>query len=249
MRPPTRSFALHAVTILSTTLLAIPSTFAQESRAQIIVRGHAEELIPATKAKFSVGIVTIAPTSARAGEENARLSKVVTDAILQSGLTPAEILGNHLSVQPQWEYDEKSHRSKRTGFEASNTLDIETVRLGNLGVTVDAALAAGATDVSSIDFSVENAELVRLRVLDQAVRSARKEAEAIAKAGGGGLGDLVLVSTEGLGGDHGVPFAEIPAPAKMAMNRVATNLMPGKIKIEALVQAKWLFLKSTPDGR
>ena len=210
---------------------------------QIVVSGSAEVSVPPARAAFSVGIMTSAPSTATAGEENARISKGVLAALESAGLKHEEITGSHLGVRPRWEYDDKGRLPKRSAFEANNTIQIVTDNLTQIGNYIDAALSAGATDASEITFSAKDIDEARRRALGQAVVAARNDAEAMARTAGGTLGDLLLLSTERSNEAPGVDLEEIVVTgARRAREPVNTDVIPSQIKVTARVIARWRFV-------
>ena len=91
--------SLRMIVALATCLLGVvtmQAVYAQQASPnpgpQVAVRGYAEVEIPPTQAEFSIGVVTTAPIAAAAGEENARISKAVSDALKGAGLKREEII-------------------------------------------------------------------------------------------------------------------------------------------------------------
>jgi hypothetical protein len=84
---------------------------------------------------------------------------------------------------------------------------------------------------------------VRRRALSQAVIAARTDADAMARAGGGALGDLLLLSTERTNEAPGVELEEIIVTgARRAREPVNTDVIPSQIKVSARVIARWRFV-------
>ena len=74
-----------------------------------------------------------------------------------------------------------------------------------IGRAIDAAVQAGADEVQSITFSSSRYEALRQQALAVAVGNARRDAEIMARAAGGRLGQLIEVSVSQpvYGGRHG----------------------------------------------
>lgn len=165
------------------------------------------------------------------------------EALQRAHLPGSDVKGTSLLVSPRWEYDQKTRRQKRDGYQADNTIRIETALLGQLGSFIDAALEAGASDISQVDFSVTDADSARRQALAQAVTNARSDAEAIANAGGGTLGRLLQLSTEGTNTPLGAVFREVAVSApNRAADATTTQVMPPQIKITGNVVAIWEFV-------
>jgi uncharacterized protein YggE len=97
-----RMIALFLIVIAT---IVLPSAWAQQaspSVPQIIVSGSAEILLPATKASFSIGIMTSASSANAANEDNARITKSVIEALhgahLSAGLRESFI--DHVVATP-----------------------------------------------------------------------------------------------------------------------------------------------------
>jgi uncharacterized protein YggE len=248
MRRAIRSRMFGAIVAISGCTIASQVALAQQqgistAQPQIIVSGSAEIFLLATKASFSIGIMTSASSANAANEENARVSKSVNEALRVAHLKPEDIAGSRLVVSPRWDYEEKNRRPKRSVFEATNTIKIETENLALIGTYIDAALSSGATDVSDIEFAAKDTDSARRQALSQAVSSARADAEAIAHAGGGTLGELLSLSTERTNQPAGVSLQEIVVTgARRAREQVSTDVVPSQIKVTARIDARWKFV-------
>ena len=211
---------------------------------QITVSGRGEVSIPPSTATFSIGVNTRAPTAAAAGEQNARLSKDILAALERAGLPLQDVKRSQLSVHRQWDYNTNGQRAKSSAFEATNAIRIETHRLDQVGIVIDAALAAGATSASDVGFSADDLDEARHRALGQAVAAARGDAEALARAGGGTLGELLLLSTERAPDYSGGGLNEIVVTATRASAPppVPTTVLPEQITVSASVTGRWRFI-------
>jgi uncharacterized protein YggE len=106
------------------------------------------------------------------------------------------------------------------------------VRLDDLdraGPLVDAAVGAGATSVYGPSLERSDADELRGEALADAVADARTKAEALARAAGGSLGDVLSV-TEGGGSAPPIPYYGREALATADM-----KIEPGTQEIQASV--------------
>ena len=230
--------------VLSGTAVEADAQDGQSLEPQIIASGTADVTIPATTAAFSMEITSLAGTAAAASAESARISKAVSMALQAARLTREEILQTQLVVTPRWNYDEATRKQMRTGYEATTLIQIRTDRLDRLGTYMDAALDAGATAISAIEFSARDTNEARRIALAQAVSQAKMDAEAMARAGGGTLGQLLLLTTE-----QNVPrpaeFRPLFASASRGIGNEETSIKPGEIKVTATVVGHWKFIATT----
>jgi uncharacterized protein len=224
---------------------ACAQTAAGDGPAQIVVSGSADVLWPVDRASFSIGISTQGISAASASAENARLSKEVLTALDSVKLKRSEVTRSQLTVSPRWEYD-SAHAPRRKGYRATNTMEIETLNLSQIGTYIDAALEAGATDISQVEFGTQDTSVARHKALAQAVANAKNDAEVIAHAGGGSLGALLLLSTERPEGPIGVNYVEVTA-GRRVQEQVATEVIPSQTKVTATVVARWKFVVNVKD--
>ena len=214
---------------------------------EIVVTGSAEVTIPATTAEFTVEVKTSAATAAAASAANAPLIRQVNDAMRAAGIQRDELIGDRLAVRPQWNYESGSRR--RRAYDAVHTLSIKSDRIDQIAEFVDAALGAGATSISEVHYSSSQAQQKKRELLADAVRDGRGEAEALARAAGGTLGEPLLISTEGTGRNQapGLYLEEVVVSAQ-ARESVNTELIPADIHIRATVNMRYRFVSAGTQG-
>jgi uncharacterized protein len=213
-----------------------PARAADAPLPQVTAGGSGEVHIPPTRASFAVSIETTAATSAAAAAENARITKDVTTALYAAGLARDELKSSHLNVNAVWDFA-KGERHRR-GYTATNTLQVDTKQLEKLGVFIDTGLEAGASAVSGPSFAADDRSAARRQALALAVTAAREDAETIAKASGGALGELLDAGTDG------AVYSGAPMPM-MAMSRAAgasTEVVTSEITVSAHVNMRWAFV-------
>ena len=216
------------------------ANLAAAAPGQVNVSGQGEVLLDPETAGFDITITTRGSTSAIAAQENARVTKDVREALDRVKLPREDLKDSRLSVSARWDYDASANRQKLAGYEARNTLRIRTRLLNAAGTIIDAALLAGASGVSEPVYEASDMPEARRRALALAVADARRDAEAIAKASGGTLGDLLQVmgdapDTPGILHEGVMRMAAAPAVQP-------TQLLPGQIRVSARVSAQWQFL-------
>jgi hypothetical protein len=148
---------------------------------------------------------------------------------------------------PRWSYEE-GRRGRRTAYESVNTFRISTGNLDDIGLYFDAALDAGATSVSTVEFAPQDIDRARRDALEQAVKAARADAEAMARAGGGTLGELLLLSTEQASPSR-FGLEEIVVTARRSELDESTELIPEDIEVTARVEAQWRFVPAEARAR
>ena len=185
----------------------------------ITVQGSATESGAPTKAELSLGVESRADSAKGALAANGAAMRKVLAAIRAAG-------GKDLRTQSVWlssVYGEKGPQ----GFSATNTVTT-TIEVGKAGSLIDAAVAAGANQVSGPSMSADDQEALYREALAAAVADARERAEALAKAGGVSLGRVTAI-VEG-GGSAPVPMAMAAKAAD-----ASTPIEPGTQDVTAQV--------------
>ncbi len=202
----------------------------------IVVTGRAERKIPADRASISIAVETRGPTAAAAAFDNARLQKAVLQALRGAGVQDAQLSSAGYSVEPNWREDDRGRPSKRDGYVAENSIYVEVTELDRIGVFIDAALAAGATNVGGVQFTATNTEEARRAVLAAAIINARGDAETMAKAAGGTLGRLIEVSTERFDPSPRMLLQEVRVTGP---GGGPTEIAPREIEVSVIVATRW----------
>jgi uncharacterized protein YggE len=148
----------------------------------------------------SVAVVTEAPTAREAMTRNAELAQKVVAALRAIGLAgPDAIRTQAVSVSPVTE-GRPGERTRIVGHRAANQVEIRVGRIADLGGALDAALAAGATDIGSTRLVLANPRPAELQALAAAVLDAQARLEAMASALGRRVGRILEVRTVDGGG-------------------------------------------------
>ena len=113
--------------------------------------------------------------------------------------------------------------------------------LDRLGAWVDAALGAGATNVSDPTFAAADEAALRHSALNRAVQNARGDAEVMASAAGGSLGALLQIDSAQEFARPG-PVMRALAVAAPAASAAPTSIMPGDIHVTATVTGVWRYI-------
>lgn len=211
---------------------------------QIMVSASGEVRVAPDRASIQIGVQSRATTAAEAAAQNSRRQRAVIDAIKARGI-PAEQIGTMgFNVIPETRYDREGQAAPRTtSYLVSNVVTVDLRRIDQVGPVIDAALAAGANQINSLSFGITGADSARRVALANAVTKARTDAEIMARAAGGTLGQLIeLQAME----------AYIPSPRAVSMetmkaaNQDAVPIEAGQETIRAQVMARWQFVSGAP---
>src|SRR5688572_7214550 len=193
---------------------------------QIVTSAHGEVRIAPDRATINIGVQSRAATAAAAAAQNSQRQRAVIDAIKAKGVPAEQIATSNFNVIPETRYDREGQAAPRTtSYLVVNSITVELKRIDQVGAVIDAALLAGANQINSLSFGLQNADSARRVALSQAVAKSRADAEAMARAAGGTLGSLIEMQAL----DAFMPGPPIPyAMAKTATAAESVPVEPGQ---------------------
>jgi uncharacterized protein YggE len=205
--------------------------------AQILTTGNGEVRVAPDRATILVGVQSRGATAASASSDNARRQRAILDTLRALGLGSDQLSTMNYNVAPEIQYGPNNQPPRVTGYTVTNTVRADVRRLEDVARIIDAALAKGANEISSLQFYSSKADSARRAAMELAVANARADAETLAKAAGGTLGQLLELSTS-----FSVrPMQEVMGVAAMAA-RAPTPIEPGQQSVSASVTARWIFI-------
>jgi uncharacterized protein YggE len=234
---------LSPLTVRRASAQAVPGTSTLVPVQSVAVSATGEDQITPDRARLSIGVQTQAPTAADASARNARLQKAVFDTLRALGLAQDQLTTSGYNVFPEQVYDQPTRRTRITGYNVQNTIVVDLKKIDQVGPVLDAVLAKGANLVSSLQFYSSQAEAARRRALARAVETARADAEAMARASGGTLGELLELSSGVV--ERPRPMMEVQMARTAMADAPPTPISEGTQTIQASVSARWRFV-STP---
>ncbi len=204
------------------------TAFAETEPATIRVTGTETIETTPDRAKLDIAVVTRAKSAAEAANANAAQVKRVLASLRRALGRTAHIETRSYALHPDYQYPETPAKGepKLVGFTATNTIEVTLDDLSLVGKTIDVATNAGANQVQNVQFMAKNDTPAQTRALQAAVREARANAVALAKAL-----DLEIVRISSL-----AESSPEPRPMyEVAMARTATPVVPGTIETTATV--------------
>ena len=212
---------------------------------EITASGRGEVRLPPTYAILTVNVTTRSKAAVEAASENARRVEAITRALRNAGLNEKDITTAGYRLEQNYEHP-RNAEPRPVGFSAHSTIRAEVRPLENLGRVIDAAIAGGATGVSGIQFLASNTEQARRSAMAEAVREAKADADALARAAGGSLGRLIALNSGGVSQPlrREMDFS-LQSVVVTGASAGPTNIVPGELTVAAMVFGRWEFLPST----
>ena len=143
--------------------------------------GEATVAVAPDAAVIRIGVSSQDKTAREASDANAKQMSAVLAAIKDTGIAERDIQTSRLSLQPQYDTN-KSGTARLTGFQATNQVTIRIRDIDKLATVLDRAIAAGANEMSGIEFVVTEQSKMLDQARDDAIADARRKAELYAKA-------------------------------------------------------------------
>ena len=207
---------------------------------QISVASRGEVKVLPDRANIQISVQTRAATADAAAAENARKQKAVIDALRALKIDAKDIATTGYNVYPEQRY-EPNKEPVIVGYNVINTLSVELKSVDLVGRAIDAALANGANMINSLQFLASNTDAARQEAIAIAVRKARSDADAAARAAGGTITGLLEIN---VGSYYAPPPRPIELRAKGAMattGAVDTPITAGDQTVAVDISTRWQF--------
>jgi len=225
------SRVLFCAFVIAVAALVPVSAHAAETLDKLVtVTGEATVAAAPDAAVIRIGVSSQAKTARAASDANAKDMTVVLAAIKESGVAERDIQTSRLSLQPQYDPN-KTGAPRLIGFQATNQVTIKIRDIGQLPAVLDRAIAAGANEMSGIEFVVSEQAKLLDKARIEAIADARRKAELYASAAGMKVGRVMAISEEGP--------AQTPRAYQTMRAGAATPIAPGEQMLRAVVTVSY----------
>ncbi len=189
---------MHKLLAFALALSSFPiSTSAQFSRVvsdrrNIEIRATEKVAVPAEIAIVKIGFQNQAATKDTAYQENTKASTKVIQALLDAKVPKDAIETQTISLERQDEMN-GPNAARTTRFSADQEWRIH-VKASEAQKVVDIAVAAGANQVSDVDWSVTDPHALQAKAYAAALNRAKAIAESTASQAGVKLGEILSIA-------------------------------------------------------
>ena len=219
----------------------------------VVITGQGVASRPPDVATLSAGIVTNDDDSAAAAAKNAAIYDALKTRLRALGVDEKNLTSTSYTVtffpRPGATPDPRPPTPTpfaayqvpqlRFGYVASRTLQISVTNVANAGAAVDAALAAGATSVSGVQFSLLDRRAAYAEALAAAIKDAANQAEVVAAASRLHVAGIKQIQ---VGQNVAGPPPPAPGPLRSSTSPSAgTELRPAPIDVRASVSVTYLL--------
>lgn len=234
-----RALAALLLTALFATMVPL-STAGQTpepdtERRVIEVEGTGTVQLDPDTADVNLGVITQNESLQTAQEENSATVQQIMDALSTNGVAEEDITTSGYWIYPVHEFDENGNMLGVTGYQVSTTLTVTIRDTEVVGSVLDAAVSAGANQVDSISFYVDNTDAAASQARQQAVEDARAKADELAAAS-----DVIVIgvfSIKEVSSPEASPVPyDAPVAAESRAGGSAVPVSPGQASVTVRVQ-------------
>src|SRR5919106_4970650 len=226
----------------STPVEAIPNT-ENNTNTTLSVTGNAITKIKPDRVFISLGVETTDTTANGSLAANSLLMNQAISALRNLGIMENETSTSVFNIFPNYNFTESGTRLNITGFTVTNSIQIESSKTDKVSSWIDTAVAAGANNINTIEFTISNKKLedTRNMLIVEAISNARQKADIASAAVG-----LKIIGVESIVVEE---FANIPPPepfmarealAEPAAGPSPTPILAGEQQVSANVEIIYL---------
>jgi uncharacterized protein YggE len=226
--------AVLLVASLSPTPL-LAQTAAPPAPAQDLVVAAGEGIVKRAPDRAFVTVASEARSRQprEAQQQNARVATAIRARLAEFTLPDDAIRTLALDMQP--EFDWANGKQTLRGYLATNVIEVRLDDVSRVGDVVDAVIAAGATRVTGVRFTLKDMAAAEQEALKQASATALSRARAMAEGVGRNVDRVVRLDETGR-----TDIPPPPAPAMMRMRAEAadaasTPVTAGEVEVRVTV--------------
>jgi len=240
-----KKIALVAACLAAVCALGLLGGALMPKAADAVAAGNAPAANPAVVTVQGMGEVTVKPDQTtivlgvqQEDKDAKKAQAAVTtamnnliDAMKKAGVKEADMQTSYYNISPN--YDWSSSKQRLTGYTVSHSLNLR-IDGTDVGALIDAATAAGANQIQSINFGLKDQTPSYHKALEQAVADAKARADVLAKATGKTVDTVLSINEGGIATPY--PYSEAYRGASnLAGVMDATQIISGDMKVSASV--------------
>ena len=203
----------------------------------IAVGGMAEQEVAPDMAYVDLGITVRANDAETARAEEAKIAQQIRRSLLGLAITDNDLQNTGYYMYQEYKVDRDGKRTAGQ-YVLNSSVKVTLRDLDKLSQVIDNTVKAGVTNIDSVSYALSTQNIVQRQLLAAAVENAREKATVVASAGSRSLGSMLSADINGFTGGTVVAAGsnKLRSAAVMADGDEATELAPGKIKLNARVQ-------------
>ena len=202
----------------------------------ITVQGTAIISLKPDMATLSLGVDAQASSAALAQSNASKAMAAVIDAVKKQGVADADLATQGINLSPMYGNQTPNGSPRVTGYEANQSLSVKVHDLDKVGPIIDAGVAAGATSVGGVSFSLADPTAATNQARQMAVTDAHNRAQALATAAGVTLGAPISITEQAATQPPVFYAAAVPAAGAVAETPVQPGTTDVTVTVEVVYQ-------------
>lgn len=147
---------------------------------------------------IDLSIVTEAPTSKAAQDQNSAKSRALTDFLKGRDIDDKDIKTTGYNIYPQYNYPPYG-RPTITGYQVNQTIQIRVRDLAEADTVLDGVVSSGVNQINNFQLAIDDPEKLRDQAREEAIKDAKEKADKLEDQLGIRLGRIVNFSEGGSG--------------------------------------------------
>jgi uncharacterized protein YggE len=187
-----KKFLLTSVLLTISTFFCIWASGTKDQYDTVSISGTGIVKMQSDAANITLAVVTNDEDPSRAAEKNAQIMVDVQNAVSVLGMKKEDIVTQNYSLYENYRYA-KDGTMDKPDYRASNSVTITVYDISLAGIVIDAALKAGANQLSQISFFSTKSDEAYDEARSLAIENAYKKADFLAKETGRTLGKVIKI--------------------------------------------------------
>jgi uncharacterized protein YggE len=157
--------------------------------ATISVNGTGEVLAKPDIGQFSFSVQADGVTATEAQDKSATAINTIMNYLKEAGVAEEDIKTDNYALNPKYRYDERlcpfnvycpPSEPVIDGYQVSQTVSVKVRNLESAGTLITGAGERGATNISGLNFTIDDETALKAEAREKAIADAREKAEQLA---------------------------------------------------------------------
>jgi uncharacterized protein YggE len=134
------------------------------------------------------------PKLADANQRATQAAEQVRQLLRNNGIDPKEAQVGRFAVQPVYDY--RDPKRKLVGYRVDTDISVKLKDFSKVGPIAEGLANMDVTSNQSITYQLDDIDAAKIKAVEDALRRAHNEADAVARSGGRTLGELSYASVD-----------------------------------------------------
>ncbi|MGO9517126.1 MAG: SIMPL domain-containing protein [Candidatus Korobacteraceae bacterium] len=174
-----------------------------------------------------------------ANDRATRAAEQVRQLLRNNGIDPKDAQVGRFAVQPVYDY--KNPKRKLVGYRVDTDISVKVKDFSKVGPIAEGLANMDVTSNQSITYQLDDIDAAKIKAVQDALRRAHNEADAVARSSGRSLGELSYASVDTFEPTPIRPMAFAKQAAPMAIGGPAPTEEFGAQKITVTAHVNALY--------